>query len=132
MPETIARIDAARAAGIDVACDMYPYVAAGTGLATVLPPWAEADGRLWENVRDPASRERMKEEILNPTGAWENLGVSDGPENVVLAGLLLPSTGRTSGDPSPMWPASAASTGRTPRWICSPRSARTSSASTSR
>jgi dihydroorotase/N-acyl-D-amino-acid deacylase len=53
MPETIARIDAARAAGIDVACDMYPYVAAGTGLATVLPPWAEADGRLWENVRDP-------------------------------------------------------------------------------
>ena len=90
MPETIARIDAARAAGIDVACDMYPYVAAGTGLATVLPPWAEADGRLWENVRDPASRERIKEEILNPTGAWENLGVSDGPENVVLAGLLLP------------------------------------------
>ncbi|MBA3415780.1 MAG: D-aminoacylase [Chloroflexia bacterium] len=90
MPEVIARIDAARAAGIDVTCDMYPYVAAGTGLATVLPPWASADGKLWENVHEPESRARIKAEILKPTDAWENLGVGDGPENVVLAGLLLP------------------------------------------
>jgi dihydroorotase/N-acyl-D-amino-acid deacylase len=90
MPEVIARIDAARAAGIDVTCDMYPYVAAGTGLATVLPRWAVADGKLWENVSELESRARIKEEIVNPSDAWENLGVSDGPENVVLAGLLLP------------------------------------------
>jgi len=37
MPDVIAHIDAARAAGLDVMCDMYPYVAGGTGLAATLP-----------------------------------------------------------------------------------------------
>jgi dihydroorotase/N-acyl-D-amino-acid deacylase len=90
MPAAIARIDAARAAGLDVTADMYPYEAAGTGLASCLPPWAEADDKLYENLADPAARARIREEMLRPTGDWENLGASAGPENVVLAGLLLP------------------------------------------
>jgi dihydroorotase/N-acyl-D-amino-acid deacylase len=88
MPDAIARIDAARAEGLDVTADMYPYAAAGTGLASCLPPWADADGRLFENLRDPAARARIREEMLRPTAAWENLGTVAGPENVVLAGLL--------------------------------------------
>ncbi|MBW3633397.1 MAG: D-aminoacylase [Chloroflexi bacterium] len=90
MPEVIRRIDAARADGIDVTADMYPYVAAGTGLATCLPPWAEADGRLWDNLRDPVIRARIRQAMLEPATDWENLGASAGPEGVILAGLRKP------------------------------------------
>jgi N-acyl-D-amino-acid deacylase len=99
MPEVIQRIDAARASGIDITADMYPYVAAGTGLASCLPPWADADGKLWENLRDPAARARIREAMVTPAIDWENLGASSGPEGVVLAGLLkeehLPYRGRS-------------------------------------
>jgi N-acyl-D-amino-acid deacylase len=90
MAEVIRRIDAARADRLDITADMYPYEAAGTGLASCLPPWAEADGRLWDNLRDPETRSRIRREMLEPTAEWENLGASAGPEGVVLAGLQRP------------------------------------------
>ncbi len=88
--EAIARIDAARAAGQDVGADMYPYVAGGTGLTSCLPPWSSAGGRLFDNLRDPATRARIRAEALDPTGDWENLGALAGPEGVLVAGLRLP------------------------------------------
>ncbi|MFT4036951.1 MAG: D-aminoacylase [Thermomicrobiales bacterium] len=90
MPEVIAAIDAARAEGVDVTADMYPYVAAGTGLASCLPPWAEADGALWTNLDEPATRARIRQEMITPSVEFENLGANAGPENVILAGLRLP------------------------------------------
>ncbi len=90
MPEAIARIHAARDAGLDVTADMYPYIGSGTGIASCLPPWAEEDDRLFENLRDPETRARIHAEALQPTSDWENLGRAAGPENVILAGLLLP------------------------------------------
>ncbi len=90
MTAAIGRINAARAAGLDVTADMYPYIGSGTGIASCLPPWAEEDDRLYENLRDPKARTRIHEEALNPTSDWENLGKAAGPENVILAGLLLP------------------------------------------
>jgi len=90
MPAAIARIDAARAAGLDVTADMYPYIAAATGLSSCLPPWAEADDHLYEALRDPARRARIREAMVEPSDEWENMGVNTGPENVILAGLLRP------------------------------------------
>lgn len=90
MPEVIRRIDEARAAGLDVTATMYPYVAAGTGIATCLPPWAEADGLLWQNLDDPAVRARIREAMIAPAEDWENLGASAGPNGVILAGVRLP------------------------------------------
>ncbi len=90
IPDVIARIEDARAAGIDITADMYPYEAAGTGLATVLPTWAEADGKLWTNLADPAMRERIRDDIINPPPGFENLGAVEGATNVVLAGMLRP------------------------------------------
>ncbi|MCA9862338.1 MAG: D-aminoacylase [Thermomicrobiales bacterium] len=90
MPEVIETITAARAAGIDVTADMYPYVAAGTGLASCLPPWAEEDGNLWRNVANEATRARIRQEMIEPDESFENLGANAGPENVILAGLRLP------------------------------------------
>ncbi|CAA9550641.1 MAG: N-acyl-D-amino-acid deacylase [uncultured Thermomicrobiales bacterium] len=90
MPEAIARIDAARAEGLDVTADMYPYEAAGTGLAVGVPPWAAEDGRLVENLRDPATRARIAAEIRHPSEPWENLVEIAGPENVLVAGPSHP------------------------------------------
>jgi N-acyl-D-amino-acid deacylase len=90
--EAIARIDDARAEGLDVGANMYPYTAAGTGLTAALPPWASADGKLYENLADPETRAKIREEILNPSSAWENLAELAGPENVLVLGLTKPET----------------------------------------
>jgi N-acyl-D-amino-acid deacylase len=90
MPEVIERINEARARGLDIGADMYPYDGSGTGLAACLPPWADADGKRQENLRDPEIRARILEEMRNPTAHWENLGARSGPENVILAELSRP------------------------------------------
>jgi len=72
-------------AAIDIGADMYPYDGSGTGLAACLPPWASADGKRYENLRDPEMREKILAEMRNPQGHWENLGARSGPEKVLLA-----------------------------------------------
>jgi len=67
IPQAIERIDRAREAGVDVAADMYPYVASGTGLTVLLPDWASEGGRLWENLEDPATRAQIRAEMVGPT-----------------------------------------------------------------
>jgi N-acyl-D-aspartate/D-glutamate deacylase len=90
MAEVIERITAARARGIDIAADMYPYDGAGTGLEACLPPWADEDGRIQENIRDPKMREAILAEMRNPSGDWEDLGSINGPEAVLLAQFNKP------------------------------------------
>jgi len=59
---TLAMVDSARRAGIDVMIDQYPYTASQTGIAVLIPPWALADGdsALARRMRDPA----LKDSIL--------------------------------------------------------------------
>ena len=89
MPRVIEAIEEARVAGIDVTADMYPYVASGTGLTARLPAWVAADGKLYENLADPAIRARLREQVLNSTGdRGENAPVE--PEGVVPIGFERP------------------------------------------
>ncbi|HXT34326.1 MAG TPA: D-aminoacylase, partial [Chloroflexota bacterium] len=90
MPAAIARINAARAAGLDVTCDMYPYTAGGTSLTAIVPPWVSADGKFFDNLRDPATRARIREEVLHPTGGWEPLGTHAGPDGIMPVGFHKP------------------------------------------
>ena len=83
MPQAIERINAARAEGIDITADMYPYPASGTGLTSVLPPWVAEGGRLYENLRDREMRARIRKEVENPSGDWEAMGSHAGPEGVM-------------------------------------------------
>lgn len=83
----IARINGARAEGQDVGADMYLYIAGGTSLSACLPPWAAADGKLLDNLRDPNMRGRIRAEILQQTSDWENLCELSTPEGVLLAGF---------------------------------------------
>jgi N-acyl-D-amino-acid deacylase len=88
--QAIDKINAARAAGQDVSADMYPYVAGGTGLTACLPPWASADGKLLDNLRDPVMREKIKAEVLKDRNGWENLCQLATPEGVLVLGLNKP------------------------------------------
>ncbi|RIK30940.1 MAG: dihydroorotase, partial [Chloroflexi bacterium] len=90
LEQVIAEIDRARAAGLDVTADMYPYTGAGTGLTSVLPPWADADNKLYENLCDPALRAKIRQEALNPTGGWEAMVSLCGPEGVLPVGFHKP------------------------------------------
>ena len=83
----IAKIDSARRAGLDVQANMYSYTAGGTGLSACLPPWASADGKLLDNLRDPTARARIRAEMVLDRTEWENLCQLAGPEGVLLLGL---------------------------------------------
>ncbi len=92
----IAKIDSARAAGVDVQANMYPYTAGGTGLSALLPPWASEGGALLDNLTDPETRRRIHDEVLADTAQWENLGVLTTPE-----GVLITSVAETGPDGEP-------------------------------
>ena len=69
MPRVLAKIDSARAAGLDVTADQYPYIRAATSLDASIPTWAESGG--WDSLlirlRDPVTRARLRSEIVNPS-----------------------------------------------------------------
>lgn len=88
--EVIKLIDQARAEGVDITADMYPYIAAGTGLTSILPPWAEADGNLFNNLLDPQIRAKIRAEVLNPSDDWEAMADLCGVDGVMVIGLEQP------------------------------------------
>jgi len=90
MPTAMARINAVRAEGLDVTADMYPYIAGGTGLASVLPPWVAEGGKFFDNLQDSDTRARIREEALNPNGEWEAMEKLAGPEGVFPLQLERP------------------------------------------
>ena len=65
MKQAVALIDSARAAGIDVTADQYPYIASGTGLSAMLNTWVQegGDDSMVVRLRDPAVRARLKAEL---------------------------------------------------------------------
>jgi N-acyl-D-amino-acid deacylase len=96
-PAMIAKIDSARAAGLDVQANMYPFTAGGTGLAACLPPSASADGKLFENLADPTMRAKIRAEVAHPTSYWESLCEQATPDGVLIAGLRTPENARWAG-----------------------------------
>lgn len=92
MDDVIARIEAARAEGLQVTADMYTYPASGTGLTSCLPPWVQDGGHeaMMERLRDLEIREQVKDEMTRPADTWENMYSSNSPENILLAGFKNP------------------------------------------
>jgi N-acyl-D-amino-acid deacylase len=93
MPEVLKKIEEARARGIDVAANQYPWDRGSNGLDACLPPWVREGGRdaLLKRLADPALRERAKADMAKETKEWENqyLG-SGGPDRVMVAEVLDP------------------------------------------
>src|SRR5216110_554311 len=90
MPRIIARIDSARAAGLDVTADQYPYTRAATALDASIPSWAESGGwdSLLARLRDPATRARLRDEMLNPRDMESFYHEAGGGAGVLITGTF--------------------------------------------
>ncbi|MBE3071341.1 MAG: D-aminoacylase [Acidobacteria bacterium] len=92
MPDVLARIEAARARGIDITANQYPYVRASNGLDSCLPLWVREGGidKTIERLKDPALRAKVRREMDDPTvTAWENQWYgSGGGDGVLLTSVL--------------------------------------------
>lgn len=81
------KIDEARARGVDVAADMYLYTAGGTGLEATIPSWAFEGGyqQLLTRLKDPATRARLKREMVTGSPGWWNIiEAAGGWDGIVL------------------------------------------------
>lgn len=89
MDGAIALIEQARAEGLAITADMYTYPFSGTGLSSCIPPWAHDGGHsaLIERLKNPETRERIKNDMLTPTDTWENMYAENGPGKILLAGF---------------------------------------------
>lgn len=63
---TLAMVDSARRAGIDVMADQYPYTATHTGIGVLVPAWASAGGdtAFARRLRTPALRDSIVRGIV--------------------------------------------------------------------
>jgi N-acyl-D-amino-acid deacylase len=87
MDKVIAVVEAARREGLKITADMYTYTAGSTGLDAAMPPSALDGGydALYKRLRDPETRQKLKQAIATPTDEWENLYLAAGsPERVLL------------------------------------------------
>lgn len=87
--QAAAAIEAARARGVDVTADMYPYAASGTGLDAIIPGWAHAGGNdsLVARLRDRATRARIVAELTEEGTDWRIGASAGGPGGVMIAGV---------------------------------------------
>jgi dihydroorotase/N-acyl-D-amino-acid deacylase len=65
MPHVVERIEAARAEGLDVAGNVYPYIASATSLSTLAPDWSLEGGypEFQKRLTDPAQRTRIADAL---------------------------------------------------------------------
>jgi len=110
MPQIVARINAARAAGIDVSANTYAYTAWFNTFSAFIPPWAHdgGDAKLIERLKDPAQRARIRKEMLDPKGDWDNEWQEiPGPEAIQIAVVqnpeLVPLQGKRLSEVAAMW-----------------------------
>lgn len=95
MSAVLKRIDQARAEGLDVTANMYPYDRASNGLDACLPIWVREGGLepMLKRLTDPTQRDRIKQDMLDPNAKdWENQWYgSGGASGVMLSAVIEPS-----------------------------------------
>lgn len=87
----LALIDAAAADGVDVCCDIYPYLAGSTSLSQKLPRWALDGGsaQLRRRLVDPEIRRRLVVELEAGSPRWEDTLLAHVPQDASLNGCTL-------------------------------------------
>jgi N-acyl-D-amino-acid deacylase len=110
MPEVVAKINAARAAGADVTADTYAYTAWFNDFSAFIPQWAHDGGtaKLVERLKDPATRERIRKDMLTPSKVWDNEWQEiPGPEAIMIGVVqnqkLLPLQGKRLSEIAQLW-----------------------------
>ncbi|MBL8271866.1 N-acyl-D-amino-acid deacylase family protein [Steroidobacter sp.] len=94
-------ISAARAEGLRITANMYPYTASATGLDAAVPPWVQEGGAtaFRQRLADPLIRARVIAEMKAPSTAWDNeMRAAGGPAAVLLrSGQTLADVAKTLG-----------------------------------
>ncbi len=79
-PESIAMMAEARAEGVDITFDQYPYTASSTSLSAIIPRWAQEGDRLPERLADPATRTRIVADMVE----WVEMRFASDPSKIQL------------------------------------------------
>jgi len=110
MPEVVAKINSARAQGLDVTADTYAYTAWFNDFSAFIPAWAHDGGnaKLIERLKDPATRARIRTDMLTLSDKWDNEWQEiPGPEAVLVGVVhnsqLLPLQGKTLSQIAKLW-----------------------------
>jgi N-acyl-D-amino-acid deacylase len=110
MPEVVKKINAARAAGADVSADTYAYTAWFNDFSAFIPPWAHDGGsaKMVERLKDPATRERIRKDMLTPSKDWDNEWQEiPGPEAIMIGIVenpkMLPLQGKRLSEIAKLW-----------------------------
>ncbi|HEX3914463.1 MAG TPA: D-aminoacylase [Steroidobacteraceae bacterium] len=109
-PLIIRSIETARAHGVDVAADTYAYTAWENSFSAFIPPWAHDGGTeaLIGRLKDPASRARIRKDMLTPSTAWDNEWLEiKGPQDILITAVvnkeLLKYQGKRVGEIASEW-----------------------------
>ncbi len=90
MSEIVQRVEDARAEGLQITADMYPYEQGAASFSALLPPWALEGGReeVVRRLNDDDVRERIRRDLATQTDEWENeyMGAGGGPRGITLVG----------------------------------------------
>jgi N-acyl-D-amino-acid deacylase len=101
MPDVLRRIEAARARGLDVTANQYPYTRASNGLDSCLPLWSREGGfeKTVARLADPATRERVKHDMDDANATtWENQWYgANGGDGVMVSTVLNPALRKYEG-----------------------------------
>jgi N-acyl-D-amino-acid deacylase len=106
--QALALIDQARAEGLDVTADMYPYEGNSTTLTVVVPDWAHQGGMavLLQRLADPESRERMRTDPharrMTRMVGWDKVLISDSPRRPEYQGKSTHSLAATAAQAGPV------------------------------
>ena len=110
MPEVVAKINAARAAGSDVTADTYAYTAWSNDFSAFIPAWAHDGGtaKMVERLKDPATRARIRKDMLTPSNQWDNEWQEiPGPEAIMITQVqkpeLMPLQGKRISEIAKLW-----------------------------
>jgi N-acyl-D-amino-acid deacylase len=101
MDSALARIEAARSAGVPVSANMYLYDASGTGLDSTLPLWVREGGpqAMLARLKDPATRARVVADMQGGSRDWttvQPVGFAN-PALRLYAGKRLPEIAASRG-----------------------------------
>jgi len=101
MPEVLKHFADARARGLDVTANMYPYDRASNGLDACLPLWVREGGLepMLTRLNDPSLRDRIKRDMDDPNAKdWENQWYgSGGGAGVMISTVLDPALRKWEG-----------------------------------
>ncbi len=93
MPDLVARVNKARAAGFDVSADTYAYTAWSNSMSAFIPPWVHdgGDAKMIERLKDASTRAKIRKQMQTPSKDWDNeWGEITGPQDVMITAVQNP------------------------------------------